>query len=186
MANVSHSPLSHVAKFERFWKDLGLADTEFCIYVMWDEKPSPLYVGATTSLKNRIANHYRYKEWIGAVAEIEVFDRLSRGEAMRLEQELLLELQPRYNRGAIRLGSAARYSRPRSGEASGRPVNGAYIRHLRDALGLNREAFAQQCGLSPSTITALERHRHGATTPTLERLSDVLGVPIDELVASST
>ncbi|GAA3663768.1 helix-turn-helix domain-containing protein [Microbacterium marinilacus] len=61
---------------------------------------------------------------------------------------------------------------------------GPRLRAFRQALGLTLAELSAQTGLTPSTISRLERSQIGPSLEQLLSLSRVYGVPLDELVAA--
>lgn len=61
---------------------------------------------------------------------------------------------------------------------------GARLRAFRQTLGLTLSELAGQTGLTPSTISRLERSQVRPTLEQLLPLTRVFGVPLDELVAA--
>ena len=59
---------------------------------------------------------------------------------------------------------------------------GARIRRDREAMGLSREVFAEQAGMSPSFLAAIELGGSGFTTDILVKLCRTLGVSADYLL----
>lgn len=55
------------------------------------------------------------------------------------------------------------------------------LRELRERAHLSQEQLAQRAGVTGSTIYKLETGRVQPSYPTLKRLSEVLGVSIDEI-----
>jgi transcriptional regulator with XRE-family HTH domain len=60
----------------------------------------------------------------------------------------------------------------------GSPDVGAKVRELRGHRGLSLRALAEACGVSPNTISLIERGLSSPSVDTLQRLSTGLGVPI--------
>lgn len=60
---------------------------------------------------------------------------------------------------------------------------GFRIQTLRMARRLTQEQLAEQAGLHPVYISAIERGTRCASLPTLERITQVLGVTFSELFA---
>jgi transcriptional regulator with XRE-family HTH domain len=55
---------------------------------------------------------------------------------------------------------------------------GASLRVLRAASGLSQEAFADRLGIHRTYIGGLERGERNVTLQTVERIADLLGVPV--------
>jgi hypothetical protein len=70
------------------------------IYVLRDEIGAPLYVGCTSTLKQRISNLKSTKTWWAEVATIAGYgvDRIT---APRVEHLLIRELQPKHNKQGV-------------------------------------------------------------------------------------
>jgi transcriptional regulator with XRE-family HTH domain len=58
------------------------------------------------------------------------------------------------------------------------PNVGAQVQALRERLGLSMRGLAEQCGLSPNTISLIERGVTSPSVSTLHRLATALRVPI--------
>jgi len=67
------------------------------VYWLLDVEDNVLYVGFTMSLKSRMASHSCTKAWWPSVASVAHTGVMSREEALRVEREDILALQPRYN-----------------------------------------------------------------------------------------
>lgn len=63
---------------------------------------------------------------------------------------------------------------------------GGRIRAERERLGLSREAFAENAGISASFVNEIERGRSGMSSESLASVSKVLGVSIDYLIFGDT
>lgn len=81
------------------------------VYWLLDERDNVLYVGFTMGLKSRMASHAYTKTWWPSVASVAHTGVMSREEALRVEREDILDLQPRYN-VASRIASQGVRSRP--------------------------------------------------------------------------
>jgi transcriptional regulator with XRE-family HTH domain len=84
----------------------------------------------------------------------------------------------------------ANWSRSRKLErsAAGRSELGRLLRDLRVGAGLTVHALAQRAGLDPSTVSAIEHGRRGATRSVLRRLwlaSNGEADDLDRLLASA-
>ena len=65
-------------------------------------------------------------------------------------------------------------------------VIGDRIRNLRNERGWSQEELAHRSDISPSHIGRLERGERGATIHSLERVTNALGVTIEELFRFSS
>ncbi len=61
---------------------------------------------------------------------------------------------------------------------------GNYLRKVRERRGLSQEAFAFQCGLHRTYIGAVERGEYNVTLLTLRRITDALGVSLQDAIGS--
>jgi transcriptional regulator with XRE-family HTH domain len=60
------------------------------------------------------------------------------------------------------------------------PNVGTQVKALREREGLSMRGLAERCGLSPNTISLIERGATSPTVSTLHRMATALGVPITE------
>ena len=68
---------------------------------------------------------------------------------------------------------------PRLTCMSNREANGATIRALREALGIQHARFAVDCLISPGYLTNIEKGRKQPSPEVVRRIADRLGVPLD-------
>ncbi|GHE33050.1 hypothetical protein GCM10017673_39950 [Streptosporangium violaceochromogenes] len=57
------------------------------------------------------------------------------------------------------------------------------VRRLRMIAGYRQKALAKAVGVTPNHLCNIERGRRSASVDTLHRLADVLGRPVEELLA---
>lgn len=62
---------------------------------------------------------------------------------------------------------------------------GARLRACREHMGLSREAFAEQVGITPRFVADIECGRVGASLTTLKRACEVLGISADAVLWGS-
>lgn len=65
-----------------------------------------------------------------------------------------------------------------------RVVNGATVRALRDALGIPQTDLAARVGLSPSSLSHLEKSNRQVAAEHQRRIADELGVSLDAISMS--
>lgn len=63
---------------------------------------------------------------------------------------------------------------------------GKNIADRRNALGLTQAEFAEKLGADTVTVSRFERGSHLPSLLRLERIADVLGIPLAELLSQST
>ena len=63
---------------------------------------------------------------------------------------------------------------------------GRNIANRRNALGLTQAEFAEKLGADTVTVSRFERGSHLPSLLRLERIADVLGIPLAELLSQST
>jgi Predicted transcriptional regulators len=62
---------------------------------------------------------------------------------------------------------------------------GDRVRKLRDGLGITQHELATRAGVTPQTISRIERNVNDASIASLHKIAPVLGTSIDELVNGS-
>jgi transcriptional regulator with XRE-family HTH domain len=63
-----------------------------------------------------------------------------------------------------------------------RALNGATVRTLREVLGITQRDLAARIGISPASLSNIERSVPGASGPLMpRRIADALGVTIDAI-----
>ena len=60
-------------------------------------------------------------------------------------------------------------------------VSGSRIRNIRKALGIRQAALADRVGVTQSHISELENNQNSPSAVLLQKLADVLDVPVDAL-----
>lgn len=60
-------------------------------------------------------------------------------------------------------------------------VSGSRIRNIRKALGMSQAALADRVGVTQSHISELENNQNSPSAVLLQKLADVLDVPVDAL-----
>ena len=60
-------------------------------------------------------------------------------------------------------------------------VSGSRIRNVRKALGMSQAALADRVGVTQSHISELENNQNSPSAVLLQKLADVLDVPVDAL-----
>ena len=67
--------------------------------------------------------------------------------------------------------------------AEGKQLLGARVRDLREAADMTQEALASAAGIRRATIIRLENGRHSPKLSTLRAIAQVLGSPVEDLLA---
>lgn len=74
----------------------------------------------------------------------------------------------------------------RDKELDGRALLSKNIQQLRTELGLSQEKLAEMAGFHRTYVSQVERRVANATTDNIQRLADVLKVPIARLFEAPT
>ena len=61
-------------------------------------------------------------------------------------------------------------------------VAGAQVRSVRGSKGVSLRGLARAIGVSPATMTQIERGRTGLTVARLQRIAEAIGVPVREIL----
>jgi transcriptional regulator with XRE-family HTH domain len=64
-----------------------------------------------------------------------------------------------------------------------RAINPAALREIRTLVGLSQRELARRCEISETTITNIEREKHGVSPALMRKLADQLGVAIDAITS---
>ena len=67
--------------------------------------------------------------------------------------------------------------------AEGKQILGARVRALREATGLTQDNLATATGVGRATMIRLEDGKHAPKLPTLRAIAQVLGSPVEDLLA---
>jgi transcriptional regulator with XRE-family HTH domain len=62
-----------------------------------------------------------------------------------------------------------------------RAINGAALREIRALTGLSGRELARRAGISETTVTNIERDKHGVSPAVMRRLADALGVSVEAI-----
>jgi transcriptional regulator with XRE-family HTH domain len=62
-----------------------------------------------------------------------------------------------------------------------RAINPAALREIRTLVGLSQRELARRCEISETTVTNIERDKHGVSPALMRKLADQLGVAIDAI-----
>lgn len=68
------------------------------VYVLLDVLGRELYVGSTSSLDRRLAEHRRGADWASHIASVEWYPQPDRAVALHVERNLIRLLRPEFNR----------------------------------------------------------------------------------------
>lgn len=82
----------------RSWnqRNISLIPNIVGVYVLYNQRRHPLYVGMTLNLKNRLWNHYHFND-IPGIRFFRCYHTRSRRDAIALEKRLFYKLDPMYS-----------------------------------------------------------------------------------------
>jgi len=64
-----------------------------------------------------------------------------------------------------------------------RAINTAALREIRELVGISQRELGRRCGISPTTITNVERNKHGVSPELQRKIADALGVKLDAITS---
>lgn len=158
------------------------------MYVAYSKDQTPLYVGITEALEQRLASHRNSKAWWAEVDHLTIREYLTRADAEAAERRAISELQPEHNelRG-VKLYPARRLQdRKRPKTYASLPSDEVeYLRTLSSEETYARCAELQRAGWSVASMLEVIK-----VAPTLTQLNSELkyrqltptptGVPLPE------
>lgn len=144
------------------------------VYIIKNEAGVILYIGQTTTPRQRIQEHYRNQPWASEIDAVEWLDGWDSPEAAtEAEYALIKKLGPKYNK---------RRNLPRTAATSPNGFS-KRIKQLRQQRGWSQQKLAQQSRLSLMAVSKVEIGRvQNPTLPTLRALSRALDVGVEELI----
>jgi DNA-binding NarL/FixJ family response regulator len=120
------------------------------VYIAYDIDDQPLYVGCTTYLPKRLAEHSRYARWWSRMHRIETIDYPTSSAAQWNELLLIQELRPPFNRRPA--GTPPRPPKPLKGPSE----RDKKIARLR-ADGWTWRQISEELGITPTTMATVAR-----------------------------
>ena len=64
-----------------------------------------------------------------------------------------------------------------------RAINTAALREIRELVGISQRELGRRCGISETTVTNVERNKHGVSPTLMRKFADELGVPLDAITS---
>lgn len=126
-----------------------LLNKEHTVYRLFAADGYLLYVGCTSNLRDRLANHKTHKDWWPQVARVESETYPDRARGLWAEREAIVTEAPRYNQNARMVPDP---------DAPPPPDLKAVAAERQSAL----EEAARRVGLHPSSAATILRRRRAS------------------------